>query len=439
MIRDFLPAAGISALVTGLILAAIAAEVKASPERGAAQSDSSWIDIHPMRTESFTEGRTVTYNSERFLHRFSYRNLSHHPRPGEDGLWGTGGSITGDQLYIEINGQYTHHLDNGRYAVVLRSQRSEDFDGRFDRNMVGVSRQFGDNWDGLFIADITADKGLVDFQLEATWRPQEGQFLRIAAAQPDRLYNNKGDHNRGDAVGNKFARTPTTLFVNYRHPVAGGGHLETALNYTPTAEYLDRRQGYTVEADQLRLMSEFRVPLVSQWYGGARLELERSARDFSELPTRYIDEQIGTMVPGNDFRRDSQHIMLTLDAPDRLWSPHGGLRYFELDEKGWFGTGLATDGSNFRREIGGYAGFTLRTGENHWLAPTLFVQNVELDRRFVQRADDDRQRDEFVGKIILPWRWIVNRENGAVLSLNPTFRVHRFAFGGGNVQLHWPL
>lgn len=428
-----------SAYLTGLLFICVGGSVTASPHHGFNQTDSSWTDVHPMRTEAFTEGRTVTHNDERFLHNFSYRNLSQHPRPGEDGLWGTGGSITGDQLYLEINGQYTHALDNGRYAVVFRSQRGEDFDGRFDRTMVGVSRRFGEHWSGLFIADITADKGLVDFQLEATWRPHDGQFLRLAAVQTDRLYNNKGDNNRGSSIGNKFAQTPTTWFVNYRHPLIGTGHFETAINYTPTTVYHDRRAGYTVEADQLRLMSELKVPLISQWYGSARIELEHSARDFLQLPSRYVVEEIGTQVPGDDFNRNSHHVTLTVSAPEKTGSPLAGLRYFKLDEHGWFGTGLATGGSNVRREVGGYAGITIHTGDNHWLTPTLFVQNVKLDRHFLQLPESDRQSSRFVGKISLPWRWIVNRDNGAVLSLNPTFKIHRLAYGGGNVQLHWPL
>lgn len=390
-----------------------------------ALADSTWIDVHPLRREAMIEGRPFTYNSEGFLHRFSYRNLSSRPGPGDDGLWGTGGSISSDELYVEINGQYTLQLDNPRYGVIARMQRREDLDGRFDRQMIGVSRQFSGNWEGAFLADIAGDKGVVDFQLEANWRPSRDRFLRLAVVQPDRLYNDKSPSD------NRFSGTPTTLFAHYRQPLAEHGHIETAINYTPSVEYTVRSRGYTVAADQLRLMSDINLPVSSRWYAGARLELERSTRDFSASAEG--------QVPGSDFSRDLQHVMLSISAPDSPWSPHVGLRYFELDEQGWFGSELATEGFHHRREIGAYAGITVRTGDNHWLEPTVFAQTVEFEREFLQRASDNRDRREFVGKIILPWRWNISRESGAVLSLNPTFRLHRLAFGGGNIQLHWPL
>ncbi len=423
MTRIALPVSGLPCLFTFMLSFLYWGTLAGSTP---ALADSAWTDVHPMRREAFTEGRLFTYNAESFLHRFSYRNLSSSPGPGDDGLWGSGGSITGDQLYLEINGQYTLRPDNERYGIIARMQRREDFDGRFDRQMVGFSRRFGSNWEGAFISDITGDKGLVDFQLEANWRPSDDRFLRLAVVQTDRLYNNKSDS------GNKFSTTPTTYFAHLRQPLAGQGYFETAVNFTPTAEYTDRDAGFTTDADQLRWMSDIRVPLTSQWYGGARIEYERSQRQFSVAA-------VDGAVPGSDFSRDMHHVMVSLSSPSHQWSPHFGIRHFELDESGWFGSGLATDGSSYRRESGVFAGVTYRTGDTHWLEPTLFLQHVDFQREFLQRPLDDRERNELVGKVILPWRVIINREAGAVLSLNPTFRVHRFAFGGGNIQLHWPL
>ena len=385
-------------------------------------AESTWSDPHPMRLESITEGRLFTYNPESFLHRFSYRNLSDEPRPGQDGLWGTGGSVTGDQLYVEINGQKTFRFDNERYAVIARMQRREDFDGRFDRQLVGVSRRFGSSWEAAFVADITGDKGLVDFQLEAGWRPDATRELRLALIQPDRLYNNKSNSN------NKYHKAPTTAFLHYRQELAGHAGFEVAVNATPRARYEDRAVGYTVDAEQLRLMGNGQLPLAADWYGGARLELENTRRDLS-----------GPAVPGGDFRRKSRHVTVSASAPERSLNPSVGLRYFRLDESGWFGTGLAVSGRNQREEIGAFASMTWRSGDQHWFEPAVFLGHVDLDRRFLESPERDRQSSEVVGKLILPWRYVVHQESGAVVTLNPTFRLHRFAFGGGNIQLHWPL
>lgn len=387
-----------------------------------AQAETAWFDPHPMRLEAITEGRLFTYNSESFLHRFSYRNLSSDVKPGADGLWGTGGSITGDQLYVEINAQKTLRFDNERYAIVTRTQRREDYDGRFDRQMVGISRRFGDSWEGTFIADITGDKGLVDFQLESTWQPDDRRQLRLAMMQPDRLYNNKSDS------GNKYQKSPTTVFAHYSHQGKEYSGFEAAINFTPRARYEDRSALYVVDAEQLRVAGDLTLPLTGQWYGNARLEVENSRRDFS-----------GRGVPGNDFSRNSRHMALALMAPDRPWSPSAGLRYFELDESGWFGEGLAASGHNTRRELGAFAGIRWRSGESHWVEPGILLMHVDLDRRLMGSPERDRNTRDVVGKVIVPWRYVIHQQSGAVVSINPTFRLHRFAFGGGNIQLHWPF
>jgi hypothetical protein len=43
------------------------------------------------------------------------------------------------------------------------------------------------------------------------------------------------------------------------------------------------------------------------------------------------------------------------------------------------------------------------------------------------------------GKLTPAVELLVNRRTGGQLTLNPTFRLHRLVFGGGNVQLHLPL
>jgi len=394
------------------------------PSAGAA--DTTWQDPHPMRLQAISEGREFTYNAESFLHRYSYRNLPGAPAPGEDGLYGTGGSITGDQLYVEINLQKTLHFDNDRYAIQARMQRREDFDGRFDRQLVGVWRRFGEQWQAGFLADITADKGAVDFQLEANWRPDEQRQLRLAVIQTDRLYNNKSNS------GNKFQKSPTTFFAHYLQRSTGLGSLEFSVNYSPRADYDDRELGYAVEAEQVRLMGAAVVPLGAAWHGGLRLELEQSRRDYALLDQRQP-------IVADDFRRDSWHLIASATLGEHRWQPEFGLRYFELDEQGWFGTGLASSGSNRRDEWGLFASMQIATGERHWLAPSVHLQQVDFQRQFAQRPLDERDQSEVVGKLTLPWRVLINAENRAVLTFNPTFRLHRFAFGGGNVQLHWPF
>lgn len=385
-----------------------------------------WTDPHPMRLDAFVGGRDFTYNSLSFLDRFSYHSLSDAPAPGEDGLCCTGGSTRGDELYLDIDLQKTLSSDTGPYGAIGRMQRREDFDGRFDRQLVGISRDIGEAWDAAFVADITGDKAKVDFQYEANWRPRAGQYLRLAVVQTDRLYNDKSDSD------DEYGRTPVTAFAHYRQPVLSSGHMEIAVNYSPRASYDDRSRGVSIDGDQLRLMAATSLPVSENWHTRLRLEVERSDREFEALPGESTSS-----LP--DFERRMHRVTWSMEAPDRRWSPHWGLRYFELDESGWFGENLAVSGNTRRREAYlFFGGVVARSDKSHW-EPTVYLARINFERQFSERPGKDRDRNKWAAKLTLPWRYVLHEESGAMLTINPTVYLHTFAFGGGNIQLHWPF
>jgi len=92
-----------------------------------------------------------------------------------------------------------------------------------------------------------------------------------------------------------------------------------------------------------------------------------------------------------------------------------------------------------RDEHLGCAGMHLRTGARHHWEPTLYFGHVDADRQFEQLTGEGRQESEWVGKLALPWRYVVDEEANALLTVNLTIRLHDARFGGGNIQLHWPL
>lgn len=383
-----------------------------------------WTEPQPLRREALMEGRDYTYGSESFLHRFSYRHLSERPFSDEDGVRGTAGSVSGDELFVDIHGQKTLHFDDNRHYVFLRMQRFEDFDGRYDRQIVGVGRRFGESWRLALAGDVRSDKAESDIQLEARWRPDDNRMLRMTYIAPEYFYNSKGDGS------GEYKRRAHTLFVHYRHHSPAGWRGEVAVNYSPEARFQDDRQGVLASGDQLRLMVRGSVP-VGQFRVGARLELERTDRDFEwqQVPAAGAD----------DFRRRMHGATLYLAMPGQRWSPEVGVRHFRLREDGWFGTELATVGQVRRNEPMAYASVTLDTGERHQWQPTVYVSNVEARRRFDQRPRDNRDREQWLGKLSLPWRYTVDQQSGAQLTVNLSMHLHEFAFGGGNVQLHWPF
>ncbi|MEX0739470.1 MAG: hypothetical protein WD071_09020 [Pseudohongiella sp.] len=391
----------------------------------AVQAESPWRDPHPQRLDGFVEGREFLYNSSSFINRFSYRQLSDSPPPGEDGLSGTGGSVTGDELYLETNLQKTLYFDGDRYGIIARMQRREDFDGRFDRQLIGIVRRLGDDWRAALVADVAGDKGEVDFQYEATWQPDESQKLRLALIQVDRLYNNKSNSN------NRYERTPVTLFAHYHRQLGSQLSADLAVNYSPHAQYEDRNHGLYIRGDQLRIAGSVTFPLTRQWRSELSFKYEDTDREYRGLGT-----EISVGQDGFSRRMRSATWQMTSESDARY---QGGLHYFTLDEEGWFGQNLASSGFHRRDEILLFAGMTLGRRASSWWQPTLSIGSIDVDRVMLQRPQDNRQDDEWQARLTLPWRYVVHQQSGAVLTLNPTLNLDSLKFGGGNIQLHWPF
>ncbi|WP_339858638.1 hypothetical protein [Pseudohongiella acticola] len=388
-------------------------------------AQTAWRDPHPQRLDGFVEGREFLYNSSSFINRFSYRQLSQVPAPGEDGLSGTGGSITGDELYLETSLQKTLFFDNDTVGVIARVQRREDFDGRFDRQLLGVVRKFGDHWQGILSADVSGDKGEIDFYYEAAWQPDSSQRLRLALVQVDRLYNNKGNSD------NKYERTPVTLFAHYQYQSDRYLGFDLAVNYSPHAQYEDRDTSLYIRGDQLRVAGSLTLGVSRHWRSQWSFKLENSNRDFRALaPAASAGRDAFTR------RMRSATFALTSDVAAEY---HAGVRYLTLDEQGWFGQNLASSGFHRRDELMLFAGLTVWRRDASWWQPTLTVGDIEVDRELWQRPADNRQDDEWQARLSLPWRYVVNQESGAILTLNPTLDLDAMKFGGGNIQLHWPF
>ncbi|MBC53219.1 MAG: hypothetical protein CMQ34_05215 [Gammaproteobacteria bacterium] len=388
-------------------------------------ADSPWRDPHPQRLDGFVQGREFLYNSASFINRFSYRQLSDFPAPGEDGLSGSGGSISGDELYLETNLQKTLYFDDDRYGIVARVQRREDFDGRFDRQLLGVVRRFGEDWQAAFAADVSGDKGDIDFQYEVTWHPDDNRKLRLALVQVDRLYNNKGNSN------NKYQRTPVTLFAHYQQQLSTGLGLDLAVNYSPHAQYEDRDSNLYIRGDQLRVAGAVHIDVATGWQAGLSFKTESTRREFRALTP-------GNSDPRDSFDREMRSVTLSVRS-EAATQMHGGIHYLTLDEQGWFGSNLATSGFHKREDVLLFAGMTLARRASSWWQPTLTIGAIDVDRQLTQRPADNRRDDDWQARLTLPWRYVVHQQSGAILTLNPTLNLDSLKFGGGNIQLHWPF
>ncbi len=391
-------------------------------------ADSVWNEPHPLRREALLEGRDYTFNKVAFIHRYSYRNLYSAPAAGEDGFRGTTGSVTSDMLFTDIHFHYTLGDDSQRQRVSVGLQRSEDFDGHFDRQLLGISHQATDRWRIGLLGNMTADKANTDIYLEARWRGDANTMLRFAIIFPDLLYNDKV---RNDS---EYLDSPQTFFAHWRYGGSGPWLIESAVNYTPETGFIDNDAGVEVDSRQLRtLLNIGRSHQLAgtDWVSSVQWRFERTRRSFQ------LDR---ADAPDQDrFERDYHMLELQSQRTDLAWQPTFGVRYLRLDEAGY--TGIARDfsGTEDRTEIGAFAGGRMQISDRVQFTPSLHVARMSLTQAITWGTGRNRDDREWQAEMTMPWSFQLDPEADRWLTLNITAQFHEGNLGGGNMQLHWPL
>ena len=377
-----------------------------------------WFEPHPMRRAAITEGRNFDLNAEAFSQRFSYRHLSALPKPGEGGLRGTGGSLTGDDLYHETTAQLALKSDSGIHGLLFRMRRAEDLDGRFDRMLIGYRYNVNEQLGFTLAGDATGDKSQSDLQFGAHWQPAAGRRLRAALVLPEFLYNDK------KSGGGRYEREARTLFLHYQQEGSGWSS-QVSLNLSPEAKFAS--SAVNVNASQLRAAGQL-TNSDSRWQTTYRVEYERTTRDYA-----------GTAPRAARFERRYNSVSAEARYTFHELQPNAGLRLMVLDETGWFGTASEALGATDRVEATAFAGLHWKTSETSWWEPALHVTRVDVDHAFTQGPWRNRNQKEWQAKLLLPWRVMLDAKSGGILTLHASIRLHEFRFGGGNIQIHWPL
>lgn len=388
-----------------------------------------WHVAHPWRASAVIEGRVLEYNSERFLHEFSYQHRN-GPAPWEHGLRGTGGSISSKILYFDYRFRQDFSFPDSNLDFMLDLQRSEDFDGSYDRQLVGFRYSLPDTdalpgegiWQLSLQGDVFADKSQSDIYFGARYVTPRGGWLNAKLVLPDAYLNDKAPDD------STFERAPTSVFLQLKQPFADNGLMVTSLNHTPTTRLNNRTADVLVESEQTRAALHLELPgNLLTWRINAEGEVSRRGSTFAEdtAPRR--------------FRRDMAALTLSATHNHHRYAPTAGVRYMDLREQGWFGLGLDGNGKVDRREPLVFAGIDIPLSDQQVLGPTVYFSYPRVNQRFDNDDWSDTDKQPFIGKISLPWQWQSNAEHGARVTISPSFRLHRVAFGGGNVQVHWPI
>lgn len=388
----------------------------------ATASAQNWHSPHPWRSDAVIEGRSHDYGDEYFLHAFSYRHLQAHPSPVEEGIRGSGGSLTSDRLYLDVRYLKSFQFDNPDQAFVLDIQRSEDFDGSYDRQLLGFRQTVAQRWQLSLQGDVFNDKSLSDIYFGARRQHGQGSWIQLNWVLPDAYFNDKTDSN------SEIISRPQTLFVQWHQLTHAQGSMTLSLNLSPKATLDDRVQGDRVTSEQSRLALRWRHTTPDwQWQTEWQGEHTRRTHRLIERPQ------------AEPFRRDMASMTVSAGYRRHPQQPTLGLRYFWLQEAGWMGRDLNGTARVYRREPMLFGSMTWQLTPDQTLSPTAYLSWPKVQQTANSLRWRNRDDDTFVGKVSLPWQILVSRKHGAILSIVPSLRLHRFAFGGGNLQLHWPL
>lgn len=381
-----------------------------------------WTTPHPWRRQALLEGRTFEHSGESFLQRFSYRSLSEEPATDEDGVRGSVGSLTSKRALSEIRFRKSFPFDQGGGAFMLAMQRGDDFDGSYDRQLVGFSQKLSENWRISARGDVQGDKAESDAYFQTRWQAGPGRLLEAAVILPDAYFNDKTPGSI------EYEKRPWTFFARARMALSSRVTMATSVNHSPRAVVNDQL-GTGLRAAGKSTRATGSVTWQSpQWRARLSARGEHTERDF-----------VFSDGDREQFRRISHEVGFTLTRTAHQLDPTLGLQHFYLDEEGFFGAATNTRGQLHRNEPLVHGSVRLDTGERHNLRPELLISRPD----FQQTVSSDRWRDRdvrgWLAKINLPWRYEVNRENGAILTIAASMELHDPGFGGGNVQLHWPL
>ena len=380
----------------------------------------------PWRPEAVTKGRDVDYNLDWFLQIFSYRHISPQPNVVEDGLRGTGGSITSKRLYYDLRFRKDFVFSEKQYGFLLDMQRSEDFDGEYDRQLVGLRYNPKDSLEFWLQGDVFPNKSLSDVYLSSRYRFSSGHWLHLSWIKPDLFFNEKTN------TGNQLIRQPQNFFLQWHQQATlfdSDSFTLISLNYSPQSELDSQDDALRVKSQSIRGALTFTAAF-EHWVFSIDIDAERSQRHY-RLYENFSQQQ--------EFNRYAIATTASIQFVAEPYRPKFGLRYVSLKEEGYYGRNTDQSGSLDRREPLFFLGGTYSISDSQSLVPTIYLGHAKVKQSFNSGDWKEKDEDEFIGKFMLPWNILVSRKDNANLTFAMAIDLHDFGFGGGNIQIHWPM
>ncbi|MEQ6884331.1 hypothetical protein [Salicola sp. Rm-C-2C1-2] len=382
------------------------------------------MEPQPFRQERVLESRTFQYNDESFIHRSSFASTPaeyrSHPLP-QDHIEGVGGSSRSDELFLDASARATQRFDRkGTVDFQYRFRRTEDYDGRYSRNLVGFGIHPGGGIQARLMADAQGDKARIDLQPELGWQDRHGNAVRVALVMPDYVFNEKQNEAH-------YADTPRTLFSAAQWHASDVTSLKGYISLSPETE--------------LEIPSRDSLFREESAQGGFSLQ-HRFNKDAS---VRWLIEGAFT-----DRHQNGLSSSASASMERRVWRSRAILTYAGGRVERWRLGGeflsLAESGQligdarqlSDRDEYLAFIGFGQSLSPEWQFSPELFVAHVNgySLNGLKQRYSD---HDGNYIKASLPFSWAPQGKNGPRLTLNPSVELHEPGFGGGNLRIRIPL
>ncbi|MCC5849912.1 MAG: hypothetical protein JJU29_17635 [Verrucomicrobia bacterium] len=382
------------------------------------------FDPRPFRREAL-EGRDFEYDGIAFLHRLSFAPMPYLGRRAplrENSFAGTVGSTRQDEFYVQMLARAHMDLD-GPFFAGYRFRRDEDFDGRFDQNLIGLGlERYGIRFS--LWGDIVGDKASNDAYADLSWEDEQGNQARFTWVAPDAFFNQK-------SLDANYDVSPYTYFVQGKRAFTPDVSLKGFAQVHPTTQLFE----------DMGLTSRNR-----EWSLGLGLELPLSKCTRLEIYTETLRtrrSRVGTrpMPQEQDFHRSFDSRGFELRREDRAgqlqWLGYRALYLTETDRRPF---APLDDADRDREEHTLYFGHQLSINERIDFMPTVFLAYHDVSDFFPDNPDAPGQRiTQFYGKFAPAFQVLINRETGAHMTFNLTTRLHRPAFGGGNIQAVFPF
>jgi len=380
-------------------------------------------DFHiaqPWRQEAVVEGRAEIYKSERFLNELSFRH-QHPPGPTQQGIRGTAGSTRSNRLFMDFRFYRDFAFDNEQQGFLLDIQRSEDLDGAFDRQLVGL-RYTLNNTDLRIHGDVFHDKSLSDIYLTARHNLSEEEWLEATWILPDAYFNSKSE------TGDELLTKPQSLFFQWhrgRREESRDVGSTMSLTVSPESELVSRSAGLSVKSRSVKaaLTQSFILRRALVTLNGQG-EYVRRAYQLEEGDSP-------------EFSRDHIQLLAEVAPPGLRLSPRLGVSGLYLDETGYFGRAINSTGAVRRREANVFGSVSFQLTPRTSLSPELYLGAASIRQEL--QGEPAANHSGFIGKAAFPVNILVSSADNAILTINPTFYLHKSNFGGGNLQLHWPM